>query len=113
MNKIELLFKNRGIPQPGGWFIYTKQDAIEFIEECKKQAVLVLGIDGFFRGKDISHQSIPNLSVTPDSIQPSMEHSVDFSSSDYVSKAGDIYVDAEMFLKNMPDRMYFEIVCEE
>lgn len=113
MNKVEKLFINKAIIQPGGWFIFSKKDAIEFISACKKENIRILGIDGFFRGKDISHPSIPNLSVTPDSIQPSIDNSVDFSSDHYIQKTDSIYTDATDFLKAKDENLFFEIVCNE
>lgn len=113
MSTIELKFKNKAIIQPGGWAIYSKKDSVEFIKECKRESIDILGIDGFFRDKDISHPSIPNLSVTPDSIQPSMEHSIDFSSAPLKGVVKDVYAASIDFLEKQSNSMFFEIVCDD
>jgi hypothetical protein len=95
MNKVEKQFVDRAgvIFQPGGWFILSKANAIEFIEQCQKESIGILGFDGFFlREKG--------------AIQPSMEHSRDYS---YVKT--EVYSTAIDFIKTCGDEMYFEIVC--
>lgn len=113
MNKVEKLFKDKAVIQHGGWAIYTKRDAIDFISACKKENIGILGIDGFFRGKDISHPSIPNLLVTPDSIQPSMIDSIDFTTAPLKDTVQDVYSFSIDFLNKRNDRLFFEIVCSE
>jgi hypothetical protein len=100
MNKIDQeFFKRKEIRiQPSGlWFVMPFELAIEYVNECKKERIEILGIESF-----IVH--------TP-GIQPSMEHSIDFSSHNYKIKK-DVYSDAIEFLNTRPVNMYFEIASE-
>ena len=97
MNKVELQFKTKGIMQPGGWMIISKQDAIDFIIECKKELIEILGIDAFF--------------IRERGIQPSMEHSIDFSSMSTNIPKDRVYDYAENFIRAKDDNMFLEIVC--
>lgn len=96
MNEVEILFSERAIVR-GGELLYSKQDTLEFIEQCEKFKIGILGIDGFF--------------LTETTIQPSMEHSVDYSSStsdkDYYN-----YDRALKFVAEKDEHLFFEIVCE-
>jgi hypothetical protein len=99
MNKVKKVFVSKGIIQPGGWFILSKSDAMDFVSACKKENIVILGIDGFF--------------LFSDGIQPSIEHSVDFSTNHYMQKTDSIYNDAIEFLKNTNENLFFEIVCSD
>jgi hypothetical protein len=99
MNKVQKKFIEEGLVrmQTGGlWFTMSKENAIKFVEECKKESIIILGIDGFYiRGKQI---------------QPTMEFSIDFSSYTYKSLK-DCYEDSIDFLNKINEDLFFEIVC--
>ena len=76
--------------------MYSKSNAIQFIKECEKESVVVLGIDGFF--------------LTSNTTQPSMDNSIDYSSRPFDES---IYDKAIQFLEEKSDDLYFEIVCVE
>ena len=94
MNKIEQLFMVKALER-GGLFLYSKENALEFVKECEKEKIQLLGIDGFF--------------ITDKSTQPSMDYSIDFSSSLF---EGTVYNKAIDFLEASPNNLFFEIVCE-
>src|ERR1700722_11436652 len=95
MNKVEKAFLCKAINR-AGIYLYSKRNALDFLEECKKQDVPVLGIDSFY--------------LTESTIQPSMDNSVDFSTRSFEKKILD---EAIQFLKQRGDDLYFEIVCAE
>jgi hypothetical protein len=95
MNKVEKLFLSKAINR-AGIYLYAKENALNFVEECKKQDVTVLGIDSFY--------------LTESTIQPSMDNSIDFSTA---SIGKGIFDEAIQFLKQRGDDLYFEIVCAE
>ena len=97
MNKVELLFKQKGI-QRVGTYIYPKQVAIDFINECRKFNIGILGIDA--------------LKIQGKFTQPSMNNSIDFTASPYRENIPENVWDAAVaFLKERDDIYYFEIVC--
>ena len=93
MNKIELLFKDKAIKRYG-LDLYSKENALYFIELCRKEKIRILGIDGFF--------------ITENSIQPSLANSVDFTMKPF---EGDVYTASSTFLETINEKMVFEIVC--
>jgi hypothetical protein len=95
MNKVENLFASKAINR-GGIYLYSKEIALKFIEECKKQDIPILGIDSFY--------------LTDSTIQPSMDNNIDFSTHSF--KKG-VFDEAKQFLKQRGDDLYFEIVCAE
>lgn len=94
MNKVEVLFSDRAINR-GGIFLFSKKDALDFIEQCKYREIVVLGIDGFFISESLT--------------QPSLENSIDYSGTLFNS---DIYEKALEFINNRDANLYFEIICE-
>jgi hypothetical protein len=98
MNIIEITFLDRAIVQPEGWSIYQKHDAINFVKECQKHSITILGIDGFSR--------------IGASIQPHLNDSIDFSSRQY-AHIFDVYAAALSFLEKRGEDLLFEIVCLE
>ena len=74
-----------------------KKTAIQFIRDCKKERIFVLGIDGFYK-------------INKDTIQPSMENSIDFTSKLF---QGDALKEAMLFLISKEENLLFEIICEE
>jgi hypothetical protein len=93
MNKVEKAFLGKAINR-AGIYLYSKRNALDFLEECKKQDVPVLGIDSFY--------------LTESTIQPSMDNSIDFSTRSFEKEILD---EAIRFLKQRGDDLYFEIVC--
>jgi len=98
MNGIEKLFKDKAIIRYG-IMLFTKNNALSFIEECEKNGILILGIDAFY--------------LFEERIQPSLENSIDFFSSEYIQKTENIYSDAVNFLKDKEEKLFFEIVCKD
>lgn len=96
MNRVEKIFFDRAVER-GGLLLFTKMIAIKFVEECKRQNLGILGIDGFY--------------ISENKTQPSMENSVDFSSTYYIQKTQNIYSDALRFLQTKDENLFFEIVC--
>ena len=94
MNKAEQKFMDKGIFR-GGLMLFSKQDAINFIKECKAEKIPVLGIDGFY--------------IEEYKTQPSLENSIDFSNSPWDTHVYDKAID---FLKDQEERMFFEIVTD-
>jgi hypothetical protein len=94
MNNAELLFKDKAIIK-GGLMLFTKADAVQFLKECQKQNIKILGIDSF---KIIGEQ-----------IQPSMDNSIDFSTT---GEAGN-FSKAEEFIITRSDEFYFEITSDD
>lgn len=93
MNKVEQSFVVRALKQ-GGLFLFSKEDALEFVKECRKEKIHLLGIDGFL--------------ITNKSTQPAMNYSIDFSSSLF---EGNVFNEAIDFLEASPDNLFFEMVC--
>ncbi len=95
MNKIELIFKDRIAIDRGTYFLFTKNDSIDFINECRIKSVTILGIDGFYK-------------IDKNTIQPSLENSIDFSN---LSQSINKYNAALEFITTREDKLYFEIIC--
>ena len=93
MKDIDLKFKDR-IIMHSGIKLLTKFDAIDFIDECEIRHIQILGIDAFY--------------LTPNTIEPSMDNSIDFSSSTPSNFNG--YSIAKNFLQSRNDSLFFEIV---
>lgn len=96
MNKIEILFKDK-VLQRGGINLYSKYDALKFIEECEKEAFSILGIDGFY--------------ITDDTTEPSIENSIDFSVLSLNNE--NVFSIAKEFLDKQQENLFFEIIYEE
>lgn len=98
MNKVESDFKHRAVIR-GGLLLFSKEDAIAFVSACEKNDIQILGIDGFY--------------VADDRTQPSMENSIDYSSSDYRQQLKSVYSFAIRFLEEKDEDLLFEIICSE
>lgn len=100
MNIVEKIFENKA-KKRRNLLLFSKLNAIEFIEECKKYNIEILGIDGF-ELYDIY-------------IQPFLEHSIDFTTVQNLEDInnGDRYHKAIEFLKSRNDDLFFEIVCND
>lgn len=94
MNEIERLFSSKSIER-GGLFLYKKSDAIQFVEECQKRKIIILGIDSF--------------KLLQNNIQPLLEESIDISLETFDNKS---YAKLSNFLKARPNDLFFEIICE-
>ncbi len=97
MNKVKLQFLDRAIVRPGGWMVFSKSDAIEFIDACQKEQIQILGIDGFYIGEDL--------------IQSSMANSIDYTAGD--ASHENKHEEAISFLLDQDETMYFEIVTAD
>jgi hypothetical protein len=95
MNNVEILFQDKGIRR-AGTYVFPKQVAIDFINECKKSDINILGIDALLIG---------------DATQPSMENSIDFTANPYLGNVNDVWATAKTFLNERSDKYHFEIVC--
>lgn len=95
MNRIVILFKEKFV-QRGGVTLLSKTDAVQFIRECSKENIKILGIDGFL--------------MFEDKIQPSLENSIDFTTS--YAKKDNIYEQALNFIDRIDAKYYFEVVHE-
>jgi hypothetical protein len=96
LNKIEKLFESKAIIRHGV-FLLKWSDAIEFVDECENRQIKILGVDAFF--------------LDEKNIQPSLEHSVDFTSKSYIKKDVSNYDYARRLIEKKKD-MYFEIVID-
>jgi hypothetical protein len=96
MNIIEESFKEKAIIR-NNMMLFSKENAMAFIKACEGHNIKILGIDGFY--------------LYNDKIQPSMEDSVDFTSSNYKLKGNDIFTDANEFLISKGTNLFFEIIC--
>lgn len=94
MNKVEVLFSDKALNR-GGILLFSKKDALDFIEQCKYLEIVILGIDGFFISESFT--------------QPSLEDSIDYSGT---LSNSDIYEKALEFVNNRNANLYFEIICE-
>lgn len=94
--RLKFLFLDKAIIR-GGILLFSKQDALDFIEQCKKFKIGILGIDGFF--------------ITETMTQPRMEDSIDYSSGPSNKNYYD-YDRALKFVSERDDNLFFEIVCE-
>ncbi len=99
MNRLQFLYKNQAVIQRGDYFLLDKNTAIQFLMDCKKENIQVLGIDGFYK-------------VTENAVQPSMANSIDFSASSYKGDRDSIYEYGIQFIHSRENDLYFEIICE-
>jgi hypothetical protein len=67
LNRIEQRFADRFLKY-GGVLLLSKDDALQMVIACQAEGVRILGIDGFY--------------LRGDTLQPSLEDSVDFSSTE-------------------------------
>lgn len=95
MNKVEEEFQHKAI-RVSTLLLYSKLDALCFVERCKIHKIIILGIDGFFINEQLT--------------QPSLDDSIDYSSIPF-SKS--VYENAIKFLEERNDNLYFEIVTSE
>jgi hypothetical protein len=96
LNKIEQLFAAKAIIRPGT-FLLKPIDAIEFLTECQKQEINILGVDAFY--------------LVEEKVQPSLMHSVDFTSSRRREMDINVYDEVRKLIEAAND-MYFEIIID-
>lgn len=96
MNIIEIKFKGKSINEH--IIILNKLDSLDFVCECEKMNINIIGIDAFYSldGK----------------IQPTLEHSIDFSSKHYSLETDSFFIAAREFILSKQEDLYFEIVCD-
>jgi hypothetical protein len=98
MNKVEELFAEKGIWGSGS-YVYNKEVTIDFIIQCRKFNIRILGIDALLFGEGFT--------------QPSMDNSIDFTASQYEgNNLENVWDIALNFMEKNDDKYYFEIVCE-
>jgi hypothetical protein len=95
MNKVDIIFSPKALRR-GSLSLYLKQDALHYVLACQQENIAIIGIDGFF--------------ITQKSTQPSLENSIDLSTSRMHIGHFD---QAIKFLEAKPDDLYFEIVLDE
>jgi len=93
--KLKAVFQNRGVMR-GGILFLRSDDAVALIEAARQAGIRVLGIDGFLLG--------------PESTEPSMEHSIDYSS--WPRQSG-CWTEASIFVRSQPSDFVFEVVLDE
>jgi hypothetical protein len=96
LNKIEELFAERAIIK-NNIFLLASSDAIDFIIECQRQNIKILGVDAFY--------------LVQENIRPIMEKSIDFTSGSYIEKNISNYDVARTIIENTRGS-YFEIVID-
>jgi hypothetical protein len=97
MNEIERDFLESGkAKERNGIILFSKTDALDFVKRCKQQLMGIFGIDGFY--------------LNGDSIRPSLENSIDFSSRSKVIGA-DVYGLSLDFFGQRDNDLFYEIIC--
>ncbi|WP_129716183.1 hypothetical protein [Pedobacter sp. SYP-B3415] len=96
LNKIEKLFEKKALNRYGLLLLKDNQ-AAEFIDECEKQGVNILGIDVF--------------QIIGDNIQPLMDLGIDFTNCEHEYSRSDRYNMGRNKINNR-DNIYYEIVTE-
>ena len=97
MNKIERNFLDTGkAKERNGIILFSKTDALDFIRQCEKDSIDILGIDGFY--------------LKGDNIQPSSENSIDFSSGNSKTVT-DVYNQSLDFISKRENELFYEIIC--
>ena len=86
-------FKRNGFYK-NGILLFTKENAITYVNICRENSVKILGIDSFL--------------VFNDFIQPSLENSIDFHNTDK-----NIYDLATDFILERSDCFFFEVVSDD
>jgi hypothetical protein len=95
---IEAAFNDRAVVR-GRLQLFRSADAIELIRTCHDAGVRVLGIDAFLVG--------------PDWIQPSMDHSIDFSTEHHAELLKNSWQHAERFMREREATPFlFEVVMD-
>jgi hypothetical protein len=101
MNKadqIESGFTSRGVLR-GGVLLLHPNDALDMVQNCRKESVSILGIDAF--------------RISANSTQPVMEDSIDFSREPRPAPSINVWDEAELFLHNRQNKeLFFEIVLD-
>ena len=82
----------------GKWFVMSKKNSIDFVNACKREGIVILGIEAFY--------------LRENGIQPSMDNSIDYTSQKN-KNIKDVYSEAINFLNQSDESMHFEIVCPE
>jgi hypothetical protein len=92
MNNVELQFRDKALIK-GGLMLFSKDDAVQFVKECRNGNLRILGVDGF--------------KIIGEKIQPSLDNSIDLSSNN------SNYDKAVEFIKTREDGFYFEITTDD
>jgi hypothetical protein len=99
LNEVEKQFVQKFLKR-GGILLLSKADAILMVQECLNKKFRILGIDGFW--------------ISDEATEPSLENSVDFSSTKLQASYLDpAFKDPITFLQTRDEKMMFEIVCDD
>ena len=77
--------------------LYSKNTTLKIINECEKQSILILGIDGFY--------------ITENNTEPSLANSIDVSRLTLTQE--EIYIEIKKFLAGKDEALFFEIIFDE
>lgn len=94
MDQFKSQFEERPIIRDG-LILYKKDDILDIIEHCRNYNIAIFWIDAFY--------------LTETSIQPSIENSINYSST---NKNYHDYDGALKFIAEREEYLFFEIVCE-
>jgi hypothetical protein len=78
-----------------GIILLNKSNSIAFVQDCQANDIEILGIDGFY--------------LWNENIQPTMEHSIDFTSL-FHPKVDNRYQVSLDFLRTKGEELMFEII---
>ncbi len=79
--------------------VFSYEDSLKIIMECKTNHVTILGIDGFH--------------ITSTKTIPLQECSVDFTSSFSPLKGLTVWDESEKFIRGNPPDIYYEITIDD
>lgn len=96
MNKIEEKFKILSLNE--SLIVLKKDDAKNFIEECEKENICILGIDAYY--------------INGKYIQPVLEKSIDFTSYQNRKQTNNNYALVRKHIDEQNEDLSFEITCE-
>jgi hypothetical protein len=106
------MFKDKFLLDHPGTVIFPKNIALDFVNECRKNDISILGIDAFLVGKNVT--PIEGFPTSEKSIQPLQDFSIDFSNQKFVNLSGEArYEMATALIKKSPDHIHFEISGED
>lgn len=99
LNYVQLKFLPRAVLHHG-MFLLRYDEALEFVQECERENLLILGIDGLW--------------LHGYGIQPDMGHDLDFTTKDGPKSAlGDCWAGSIEWLQQRSDlELWYEIVCD-
>ncbi len=97
MNRVEEKLRPKSVHKE--LIILNEKNAINFVDECSVEKIVILGIDAFV--------------ITSDSIQPVQEKGCDFTSEPYKNMDIDRYATAKAVIEKAGSKFFFEITCDD